>query len=84
MMKLHTATYPARSNGLERTFIEWADADVAAFCKVHEQRHGFVWLRYVKNDRLAASYNPDFLMLAEHCVYLVETKAQQQVTHPNV
>ena len=78
--------YPARSGGLERAFIEWADADagIAAFCKVHEQRHDFVRLRYVKGDGLAASYSPDFLVRTDDRVYLVETKAQQQVSHPNV
>ena len=78
--------YPARSGGLERAFIQWADADagIAAFCKVHEQRHDFVRLRYVKGDGLAATYSPDFLVRAADRVYLVETKAQQQVNHPNV
>lgn len=78
--------YPARSGGLERDFIEWADADagVEAFCKLHEQRHAFLRLHYVRDDGLAATYSPDFLVRAAGCVYLVETKAQQQVNHPNV
>ncbi|MFA5590844.1 MAG: DEAD/DEAH box helicase family protein [Lysobacteraceae bacterium] len=78
--------YPARNGGLERAFIEWADSDagVAAFCKVHEQRHDFIRLRYVKNDGMAASYSPDFVVRVSDRVYLVETKAQQQILHPNV
>ncbi len=78
--------YPARNGGLERAFIEWAQADssVQAFCKISETRHDFVRLRYVKEDGMAAFYSPDFLVRTEEAVYLVETKAQQQTIHPNV
>lgn len=78
--------YPTRSGGLERAFIEWAqsDASVEAFCKISENRHDFVRLRYVKNDGLAAQYIPDFLVRTADAIYLVETKAQEQVSHPNV
>ena len=72
---------PARNGGLERAFIEWAQD---AFCKISETRHDFVRLRYVKEDGLPAFYSPDFLVRTEQAVYLVETKAQQQTTHPNV
>ena len=78
--------YPSRNGGLERAFIEWAQADggVAAFCKISETRHDFVRLRYVKDDGLPAFYSPDFLVRTDDAIYLVETKAQQQTTHPNV
>jgi len=78
--------FPNRSGGLERAFIEWAiaDASIEAFCKVSENRHDFVRLRYVKDDGLPAFYFPDFLARTNDAVYLVETKAQQQVNHPNV
>ena len=78
--------WPARNGGLERTFIHWAQADaqVLAFCKISENRHTFARLRYVKDDGLPAFYSPDFLVRTEGAVYLVETKAQQQVIHPNV
>ncbi len=78
--------FPARNGGLERDFIEWARADtqIHAFCKVSETRHDFVRLRYVKEDGLPAFYSPDFLVRTEDATYLVETKAQQQTTHPNV
>ena len=66
--------------------MEWAQADssVAAFCKISETRHEFARLRYVKEDGLPAFYSPDFLVRTENAIYLVETKAQQQTTHPNV
>ena len=77
--------WPARNGGLERTFIHWAQADtqVLAFCKISENRHSFARLRYVKDDGLPA-YSPDFLVRTADAIYLVETKAQQQVMHPNV
>ncbi len=78
--------WPARSGGLEKTFIHWAQADaqVQAFCKISENRHTFARLRYVKDDGLPAFYSPDFLVRTEAAIYLVETKAQQQAIHPNV
>jgi type III restriction enzyme len=78
--------YPSRSGGLEHAFIEWAqhDAAIAAFCKISESRHDFVHLRYVKDDGLPAFYSPDFLVRTADAIYLAETKAQDQTTHPNV
>lgn len=78
--------YPSRSGGLERAFIEWAlhDTGVAAFCKISESRHDFVHLRYVKDNGMPAFYSPDFLVRTADAVYLAETKAQDQTSHPNV
>jgi type III restriction enzyme len=78
--------YPNRSGGLERTFIEWAlrDTGVLAFCKISENRHDFMRLRYVKDNGLPAFYFPDFLVRTADAIYLAETKAQDQTNHPNV
>jgi type III restriction enzyme len=78
--------YPSLSGGLELAFMQWAQADagVQAFCKISENRHTFARLRYVKEDGLPAFYSPDFLVRSGQTIYLVETKAQQQTTHPNV
>ncbi len=78
--------YPSRSGGLEQAFIETCsrDGSVDAFCKINEQKHTFVRLRYIKEDGLPAFYSPDFLVRAEGSIYLVETKAQGQLTSPNV
>ena len=78
--------YPSQSGILEKNFILWADADstVDAFCKINEQRHHFTRLRYLKDDGLPAFYSPDFIVRSEDCIYLVETKAKGQVSHPNV
>jgi type III restriction enzyme len=94
-MYTHTA-YPTHSGGLERTMMEWAQQDsaVAALCKIHEVRHDIAQLRYVKEDGLPAFYVPDFLIRVgspsntkdevSSTVYLVETKAQGQLSSPNV
>ena len=78
--------WPARNGGLERAFIEWCqqDAGIEAFCKLSESRHDFARLRYVRDDGLPAFYFPDFLVRTPESIYLVETKAQQQASHPNV
>jgi type III restriction enzyme len=78
--------YPSRSGGLEQAFMESCerDASVDAFCKVNEQKHTFARLRYIKEDGLPAFYSADFLVRAGDSIYLVETKAQNQLTTPNV
>jgi type III restriction enzyme len=78
--------FPTRSGGLEKLFIEWAsrDGSVEAFCKIAEHRHEFMRLPYLKLEGLPGSYSPDFLVRTESMIFLVETKAQGQIAHPNV
>jgi type III restriction enzyme len=78
--------YPSRNGGLERAFMETCERDgsVDAFCKINEQKHTFARLRYIKEDGLPAFYSPDFFVRAGRTIYLVETKAQGQLTSPNV
>lgn len=78
--------YPSRNGGLEQGFMETCerDASVDAYCKINEQKHTFARLRYIKEDGLPAFYSPDFLVRAGAAIYLVETKAQGQLTSPNV
>ena len=82
----HRLPYPSRNGGLEQAFMETCerDASVDAFCKINEQKHTFARLRYIKEDGLPAFYSPDFLVRAGSAIYLVETKAQNQLTTPNV
>lgn len=77
---------PKRAGGLERTFIEWADQDsqVLAFTKVHEYKHDFLQHRYLKEDGMPGMYSPDFLVRTAESVYVVETKAQGQISNANV
>ncbi len=55
-----------------------------AFCKLHEYKHDFLWLRYVKEDGMLGRYSPDFIVRCGSQVYLVETKAQSDVSKSNV
>ena len=79
--------YPSRNGGLEKGFIEYADADasVEAFVKLLVEKHYFIRFRYLKEDGLMAQYYPDFLVKCNNGkIYIVETKAQDQISHPNV
>src|SRR5207249_4509812 len=44
--------YPSRNGEFEKAFIEKASGDgtVLAFCKINEQKHTFLRLRYVKEN----------------------------------
>ena len=78
--------YPSRNGGFEKAFIEKAisDTTVAAFCKVNEQKHLFLRLRYVKENGLPGFYSPDFLVRSVTEIHLTETKAQNMLTHADV
>ena len=78
--------YPSHSGGLEKGFIEYADSDsgVEAFVKLLVDKHYFVRFRYLKDDGLMAQYHPDFFVKCDGKIYIVETKAQDQISHPNV
>jgi type III restriction enzyme len=78
--------YPSRSGGFEQAFMEWAnvDATVTAFCKIHEQRHDFLRLRYVKDNGLNGFYSPDFLVRTAGGVWVVETKGQAMLAQADV
>ncbi|MGI9019742.1 MAG: DEAD/DEAH box helicase family protein [Solirubrobacterales bacterium] len=77
---------PKFAGGLERVFMEWADSDtqVLAFTKIHEYKHSFLQRRYLKADGMPAMYSPDFLLRTKGNVYLIETKAQRDMTNENV
>lgn len=76
---------PKVAGGLERLFIEWADADtkIEALAKIHEYRHDFLRRPYLKADGMPARYSPDFLVRTADEVYVVETKAQSALSDEN-
>ena len=78
--------YPSNKGQYEHDFIEYADRDgaVDAVAKIIENRHTFVRFRYIREDGLPAQYIPDFFVRFGNDVYIVETKAQDQVSHNNV
>jgi type III restriction enzyme len=79
-------SYPSRNGEFEKAFIEKAQGDgtVAAFCKINEQKHTFLRLRYVKESGLPGYYCPDFLVRTEGVIYLAETKAETMLSLPDV
>jgi type III restriction enzyme len=78
--------YPSRNGGFEQAFIEKANADstAEAFCKVNEQKHLFMRLRYVRENGLPGFYFPDFLVRTKTGIWLTETKAQDQLIQADV
>jgi type III restriction enzyme len=78
--------YPSRNGEFEKAFIEKAQGDgmVEAFCKLNEQKHSFLRLRYVKENGLPGYYHPDFLLRTADSVYLAETKAETMLALPDV
>lgn len=77
---------PRHGGGLERRFIGWADEDSAieAFVKIHEYKHDWLRLPYLKADGMPALYSPDFLVRTAERIYVVETKAQSSLSDLNV
>lgn len=78
--------YPSRNGEFEKAFIEKAQGDgaVEAFCKLNEQKHTFLRLRYVKENGLPGYYHPDFLVRTADAIYLTETKAETMLALPDV
>lgn len=78
--------YPSNKGQFEKAFIEYCDADskVEKFIKLLVDKHYFVRFRYIKDDGLMAYYYPDFIVETKDKIYIVETKAEDQINHPNV
>jgi len=78
--------FPSHNGGFEEAFIGKANEDstVEAFCKVNEQRHYFMRLRYVRENGLPGFYSPDFLVRTNAGIWLTETKAQDQLIQADV
>lgn len=78
--------YPSNKGGFEKAFMEFIDAqsDTKSFIKINEYYHDFAKIFYVREDGLLASYSPDFLVETNTGIYIVETKAQSQMSQGNV
>ena len=76
----------SRSGGLERRFLRWMDEDgtVEAFIKIDEYAHDFLRRPYLRADGMPAQYSPDFLVRTATEIYIVETKAQNNLSDENV
>ncbi len=79
-------SYPSNKGELEKSFMEFCDTDtnVRAFVKVNENYHSFAKIGYIRADGLLASYSPDFIVDVAGKVFIVETKAQDNLSQENV
>jgi type III restriction enzyme len=57
---------------------------VEAFIKIVEFKHIFASIPYIRIDGLMAHYSPDFMVRTRECIYIVETKADKDITDGNV
>jgi type III restriction enzyme len=78
--------YPSNKGIFEKDFMEACDADseVERLIKINEHRHTFAHLRYIRTDGMLSSYYPDFIVKIFDSVFVVETKAQKDVSSENV
>lgn len=78
--------YPSNKGEFEKQFLLFADADseVERLLKINENYHLFANLKYIRTDGMLSSYYPDFMVKIGNNIYMVETKAQKDVSQENV
>ncbi len=78
--------YPSNKGGFEKSFLDFADSDskVERLLKINENHHKFAHMRYIRNDGELSPYFPDFMIKIGDNIYMVETKAQKDVSQENV
>ncbi|MEW6088919.1 MAG: DEAD/DEAH box helicase family protein [bacterium] len=79
-------SYPSNKGGFEKSFMEFCDTDssVVAFIKVNEHYHDFAKINYVRNDGMLSTYSPDFIVKTKDKIFIVETKAQDNLSNENI
>lgn len=78
--------YPSNKGEFEKSFMEYLDSEseVSAFIKINESQHSFASIYYIRQDGLLATYHPDFMVRTDTHIYIIETKAQDQIHNKNV
>lgn len=78
--------YPSNKGEFEKQFLLFADSDgqVERLLKINENYHLFANLKYIRTDGMLSSYCPDFMVKIGNDIYIVETKAQKDVSQENV
>lgn len=78
--------YPSNKGLFEKEFMLYADSDseVVSFLKILEHQHEFVYITYIRNDGLLSLYYPDFIVVTNDKVYVIETKGQDKIKDENV
>lgn len=78
--------YPPNKGELEKNFMLACDLDtnVEAFVKIYDYKHDFAAISYIRTDGIFTGYHPDFLLRMADGYYIVETKADRDLTEDNV
>jgi len=78
--------YPSNKGEFEKDFLKFLDTQsgVEAFIKIVEFKHSFATIPYIRRDGIMAHYSPDFMVKTKDKMYIVETKADKDVTDANV
>ncbi|MCL5090116.1 MAG: DEAD/DEAH box helicase family protein [Candidatus Marsarchaeota archaeon] len=78
--------YPSNKGGFEKDFMQFIDTDtkVNAFMKINEYIHYFADILYIRNDGLLSHYHPDFIVKLVDNIYIVETKADSNLSNQDV
>ena len=78
--------YPSNKGDFEKNLMLYADTDsgVESLIKVNEYYHAFATISYIRTDGLLSLYSPDFIVKTDKKVYIIETKADKDLTDPNV
>ena len=78
--------FPSNKGLFEKDFMEYADLDseVISLLKIDEYEHRFASVSYIRTDGLLATYYPDFIVVTNELVYIVETKGKDRMDDRNV
>jgi type III restriction enzyme len=78
--------FPSNKGIFEKDFMTYADIDtkVISIIKIDEYQHRFACVSYIRTDGLMSSYYPDFLVMSEDKIYIVETKGKDKIGDQNV
>ena len=80
------SAYPSNKGEFEKDFMQYVDTDsgVESLIKINEYYHSFATISYIRTDGLLSLYSPDFIVKTVTRMYVIETKADKDLTDPNV
>ncbi|MEE1021044.1 MAG: DEAD/DEAH box helicase family protein [Bacteroidales bacterium] len=78
--------WPSNKGGFEKAFSEFLEKDgkVESWLKIDEFKHSFSKVSYLRDDGIIAWYSPDFIVKTKEKIYIIETKATNNISQPNV
>lgn len=78
--------YPSNKGMYEKDFMCYADEDgeVERLIKIDPNYHAFAGLHYVRTDGHFGTYYPDFILKIGSDIFLLETKAQKDLSQEDV